>query len=110
VTSPIISGSTTADAGRPTAEIIPFPSRPNPVMPQPELARALEALNAAMLEQRAAVAAWRAALGELKASTSGLGESLQRYQSNLQSLGNSVSALQSNAQSLEQWADGVAAD
>jgi|HubBroStandDraft_6_1064221.scaffolds.fasta_scaffold1680506_2 hypothetical protein len=98
------------EAGLPTAEIIPFPSRPRPAEPRPEdrLSRALASLNAALAEQRVAVAAWREALGELKETTAGLGESLQRYRTNLGSLSGSVSELQLKAQSLEQWADSVA--
>ena len=71
------------------------------------MSRALKSLNAALAEQRVAVAAWREALGELKETTAGLGESLQRYRTNLGSLSGSVSELQLKAQSLEQWADGV---
>ena len=110
--SPIVSDDATVEAGRPTAAIIAFPARPKPVAPQPEdrLTRALESLNTALMEQRAAVAAWRGALGELKTTTSGLDESLQRYRANLRSLANTVSALQAKARSLEEWAGGVAAD
>ena len=99
------------EAELPTAEIIPFPSRPKPE-PQPDerLSRALESLNAALAEQRVAVAAWRGALEELRASTTGLGESLQKYRTNLGALSGSVAALQANAQSLEQWADGGLAE
>jgi ABC-type transporter Mla subunit MlaD len=96
-----------------SATIIPFPARvkPGPVVATPEdrLARALASLNAALAEQKSAVAAWRDVLGELKTTTAGLDESLQRYRSNLRSLGTSVSALHAKARSLEQWADGVAA-
>jgi hypothetical protein len=107
VTSQIVSDPAPVEAVLPTADIIAFPVRVKPVPPQTEdrLTRALEALNTAMMEQRAAVAAWRAALGELQATTSGLDESLQRYRSNLGSLGDSVSALHAKARCLEQWAD-----
>jgi ABC-type transporter Mla subunit MlaD len=105
------------EAERPTAQIIAFPVRPKaaevPVaepQPQDRLARALESLNAALAEQRTALAAWRGALGELKATTTGLGDSLQTYQANLRSLGDSVSSLNAKARSLEEWADSAAAD
>lgn len=96
---------------RPTADIIAFPGRVDPpaVPPEDRLAMALASLNAAMIEQRAALSAWRNALGELKATTVGLDQSLQRYGTNLRALGGSVSALQVKARSLEKWADGVIA-
>ncbi|HEY4040572.1 MAG TPA: hypothetical protein VGM32_01870 [Rhodopila sp.] len=99
------------EAGLPTADIIPFPIRPKPAEPLPEdrLGLALASLNAAMIEQRAAVAAWRQALGELKATTMGLGESLQRYHASLGSLSGSVATVHAKASSLEQWAGGVIA-
>ena len=98
-----------AEAQRPSAHIIPFPTRIQPAKPRPEerLARALADLNAAMEEQKAAVAAWRGALGELQTTTDGLGESLRRYQISLGALSGSVSALEGKAQLMEQWADGV---
>jgi prefoldin subunit 5 len=101
-----------AEAVRPTGNIIAFPVRTTQVERQAEdrLTRALKSLNAAMTEQRAAVAAWRVALRDLKGATSCLDESLQRYRTNLAVLGSSVSALQSRARSLEQWADEAASD
>jgi hypothetical protein len=91
----------------PTAEIIPFPSRPKPEEPRPDdrLARALASLTTAMMEQQAAIAAWRGALAELKETTSGLGESLRRYQISVGSLGDTVATLHDQARSLEQSAD-----
>jgi hypothetical protein len=101
----------------PSAEIIPFPVRlqpetmgPEEIRPEDRLARALESLNAALLEQKAALAAWRGALGALQASTSGLGDSLQRYQANLRALGGQVAVLHDRAITMEQWADGVLAE
>ena len=79
------------------------------VAPEDRLARALDSLNAALSDQRTAVAAWREVLGELKATTTSLDESLRRYRTNLKSLGTSVSALHVKARSLEQWADSVIA-
>jgi ABC-type transporter Mla subunit MlaD len=100
-------GSTQPSVTRGPAAIIPFPARPKPPAQTPEdrLARALESLNAAMADQRVAVAAWREVLGELKTTTINLDDSLQRYRSNLGSLGTSVSALHAKARALEQWAD-----
>jgi hypothetical protein len=104
--SSIASEASTVDIERPTAEIIPFPTRAQPQKPRPEdrLARALVALNAAMEEQKAAVAAWRGALGDLQTTTAGLGESLRRYSGSLASLGGDMSALQGKARALETWA------
>jgi hypothetical protein len=104
-----VPDSEPVDAAFVTAEIIPFPSRPRLEEPNPDdrLARALQSLTTAMVEQQAAIAAWRGALGELKETTSGLGESLQRYQTSLGSLSGSVSALEGKAHQMEQWADCV---
>lgn len=97
-----------------TASIIPFPVRIKPVeaapadpTPEQRLALALASLNAALAEQRIAVAAWRDVLGQLKVSTAGLSDSLQRYRTNLDTLGTSVSTLNAKAVTLEEWADGV---
>ena len=100
-----------ADVTRPMAKIIPFPVRAQPAeTPQADrLARALDSLNTAMAEQKAALAAWRGALAELQTTTSGLGESLQRYQTSLGTLSGNVNALRDNAVAMEQWADGVLA-
>ncbi len=76
-------------------------------MAEDRLVRALHSLNAAMADQRKAVAAWRDVLGELKASTSKLDESLQTYKSSIRSLGTTVSSLRAKALSLEEWADSV---
>ena len=110
MTTSIRPDSAPSSAAGGSAAIIPFPARPKPVPPTPEdrLARALESLNAAMADQRTAVAAWREVLGELKATTTNLDESLQRYRSNLRSLGTSVSSLHAKARALEQWADSAA--
>lgn len=104
--------SVSAPAERPTATVIPFPVRDKPAEATPEdrLTRALASLNAAMSDQRAAVAAWRSVLGELKATTSGLDESLHRYRANLRALGTSVSSLHAKAKSLEEWADAAVAE
>jgi hypothetical protein len=96
------------------ARIIPFPARAvappvaAPLSPTPDhdrLVRALQSLNAALADQRVALAAWRAVLGDLKATTTGLDDSLQRYRSSLSCLGDSVNGLRDKARGLEQWAD-----
>ena len=109
MTTPNISESLTVQPPSRTAAIIPFPTRPKPAAPEPRqrLALALESLNAALADQKSAIAAWRDVLGELKATTEGLDDSLQRYRANLRSLGHSVSTLRAKAKSLEAWADGV---
>jgi septal ring factor EnvC (AmiA/AmiB activator) len=106
----IVSGSATAEAERPTASVIAFPSRVGPVVPRPDdrLARALDSLNAAMQEQRAALSAWQRSLTSLKSATSGLDGSLRQYQSSLKSISGSVSDLQVKARALEKWADRAA--
>lgn len=111
MTTPIVSNNPAVEAAPRTASIIPFPVRPKPDAPAPQerLARALDSLNAALADQKVAIAAWREVLGELKATTTGLDESLQRYRSTLRTLGNSVSSLRAKARTLEQWADGVVA-
>lgn len=123
MTTSTLSDSIGPGIGARTASIIQFPVRPKPqpsaqaskpgeapvVAPEDRLARALDSLNAALSDQRTAVAAWREVLGELKATTTSLDESLRRYRTNLKSLGTSVSALHVKARSLEQWADSVIA-
>lgn len=100
---------TTAHVPVHTAQVIPFPRRaaapPASLSSQERLSRALEALNAAIAEQRAAVVAWRGALAQLKASAGGLGQSLETYRGSLQSLGKGVDALQTQAKLLRGWAD-----
>jgi hypothetical protein len=112
-----VSDSKSDEVMLPMAEIILFPVRKQPekvppeaMRPQDRLARALESLNAAMAEQKAALASWREALGALQASTGGLGQSLQRYQASLGTLGGQVNALHDRAVTMEQWADDVLAD
>lgn len=111
MTTANVSDSTPAEDTPRTASIIPFPVRPKPATqgPNERLTTALASLNAALAEQRVAVAAWREALGELKTTTTGLHAGLQRYRANLQALGTSVSALAAKARSLEEWADEAAA-
>jgi len=105
-----------------TGTVIPFPKRSAPatrLIPmitagqsqEPErLRRALDSLNAALADQRAALKIWRSAMGELKESTAALEDSLQRYRGNLRSLSSSVSSLREKARSLETWADQAAGE
>jgi septal ring factor EnvC (AmiA/AmiB activator) len=111
VTTPTTSDTPRDEAALPTATIIPFPVRPKagPAAPQERLTRALESLNAALADQKTAIAAWRLVLGELKSTTTGLDDSLRRYRKTLWTLDTSVAALRAKARSLEQWADGAAA-
>jgi len=96
-----------------TADILPFrPRQPAPLAAEPvlsqgqeRLARALDALNAALAEQRVAMTAWRQALSELKTSTGGLSDSLQRYRTNLSNLNDGLSSLRIQAEALESWAE-----
>ena len=92
---------------RPSAIVIAFPARTRNTAPDPHarLARALDSLQFALGNQRAAIAAWRDVLKDLKSTTAHLDESLQRYRASLRSLGSSVSALQTKARDLENWAE-----
>lgn len=95
------------DAG---ARIILFPVRgAAPVAQggdaQQRLTRALASLDAALSEQRTAMAGWRDSLDHLRKATTGLGLSLQRYQRTLGKLGADVSDLHAQAVRLEKWAD-----
>ena len=72
---------------------------------QMRLVRALQALDAALGQQRAAVAAWRGALGELRTTVHGLNTSVQNYRGSLETLDAKVASLRGEAQRLEQWAD-----
>jgi hypothetical protein len=111
VTTSTGSSTSAVEAVPPTAIVIPFPVRPKPEPPSPQerLSRALESLNAALADQKVAVAAWRDVLGELKATTAGLDDSLQHYRVTLRTLGTSVSSLRAKTRALEQWADGMVA-
>ena len=120
---------TTQNVIAPSAEIIPFrvraqsPAAPRPfvsaegvsapaqmTLAQQRLARALETLNTALIDQRQAMAAWRSSLADLKTSTTGLGDSLERYRANLASLGQGVASLRAQAKTLRDWADKTAAE
>lgn len=106
----VTADNAAADQPLHEAQIIPFRARPAapPAAATPDhdrLVRALQSLNAALADQKAALAAWRAVLGDLKTTTTGLDQSLQRYRSSLGNLGNSVNGLRDQARTLEQWAD-----
>jgi hypothetical protein len=111
-----------------SAQIIPFPPRQpvaqtqvspvsdvastQPAMgqqaaPHDRLTRALAALDAALNEQRAAMAGWRDTLEQLRKTTTGLGLSMQRYSRALGKLGDDVAELNAGATRLERWADGA---
>jgi hypothetical protein len=77
---------------------------------QERLARALLALDAAMTEQRTAVAAWRHALSDLSTTMRGLSSSVQRYRGSLASLDAKVAGLRHEADRLERWADDALID
>lgn len=92
------------------AQIIPFPGRGDPAESagaNERLVRALRGLEAALAEQREAVANWRVALVALQGSVQGVGEGLRRYHGSLDRLLTDVSALNGRAVWLEQWADSV---
>ena len=90
-----------------TAQIIPFPLRRPPVKRDgnERLQRALAALDAAIANQRVAVAAWRCALADLNKVVSGLGDGLQRYRGSLDGLAVRVDSLRAQAVQLERTAE-----
>ena len=91
-----------------TAEIIPFPPRKVAENHQNDrLINAVTALDIALAEQRAAVAAWRESLTELREVMSALGVGLADCQDSLARLGSRVATLNSDAQAMENWADAV---
>ncbi len=83
--------------------VIPFRRPESTVVgaPPDRLQQALVALEAALDEQRLAVADWRAALGELQDSMQGLGSSLQTYRTNLDGLAIDVAGLNAVAVQLQ---------
>ncbi len=98
-----------SDDGKTTAEVILFPTRSSVPAPtgtaEQRLTRALASLDAALSEQRSAMAGWRESLDHLRKATTGLGLSMQRYQRTLGKLGADVSDLHAQALRLERWAD-----
>jgi uncharacterized coiled-coil protein SlyX len=96
-------------ADRATARIIPFPPRA-PADAACEngalrLRRALDGLNAALADQRKAVATWREALGDLRITMQGLSGALVSYRATLTRLEGQVAELRGDACRLENWAD-----
>jgi chromosome segregation ATPase len=90
-----------------TAEILPFPPRAPAATRSPEerLRRALAELDAALDEQRAAVAEFRSHLGELGGAVSGLEDTLLKYVGQLTTTESDVLAAQESARKLEATAD-----
>lgn len=101
-----------SDSTSTTAQIIPFPLRPQPLthdQGNERLQRALAALNAAVEDQRIAVASWRGALADLTKAVSGLGNNLQRYRCSLDGVAARVGNLRTQALQLERIADAALA-
>lgn len=91
----------------PSADILLFPQRA-PAEPTPEerLRNALAALDAALEEQREAVAEFQSHLGELGGAVAGLENSLRKYACQLTTTQADVLAAQDGARQLEATADG----
>jgi hypothetical protein len=103
---------TLSDSTSTTAQIIPFPRQSLPQAHDSgneRLQRALAALNAAVEDQRVAVASWRSALADLTKVVSGLGNSLQRYRCSLDGIAARVGTLRTQALQLERIADAALA-
>lgn len=101
-----------SDSSSTTAQIIPFPVRRLSATEEAgneRLRRSLAALNAAVEDQRIAVASWRGALADLTKVVSGLGNSLQRYRSSLDGIAARVGTLRAQALQLERIADAALA-
>jgi chromosome segregation ATPase len=111
--TPSDTGSSPADVAAPrTAAILAFPVRakPDPAAAQARLGRAMRSLNAALSDQKVAIATWRLALNDLKSSSNGLQDSLHRYRQTLNSLDGRLATLRAEAGKLERWADGGVAE
>lgn len=89
----------------PSAEILPFPARA-PRSDEARLRAALMALDAALAEQRSAIADFRESLGALGGAVSGLGQSLDQYAGTLATTKADLHATREAAQRLEATADG----
>ncbi|WP_043364468.1 hypothetical protein [Belnapia sp. F-4-1] len=88
----------------PTADILPFPEKP-----EDRLRRALRTLDAALDEQRAAVAGLRRELGALSGAVAGLGTSLQAYSRGLADTQEAVLGAHAEARRLDATADAMLA-
>ncbi|MBL6079235.1 hypothetical protein JMJ56_14545 [Belnapia sp. T18] len=84
------------------ADILPFPEKP-----EDRLRRALRTLNAALDEQRAAVAGLRRELGALSGAVAGLGTSLQAYSHSLADTQEAVLGAHAEARRLDATADAM---
>ena len=93
----------------PSAEILPFPQAVRAELPAPSpeerLRDALAQLDAALDEQREAVAEFRSNLGELGGAVAGLETSLRRYACQLTTTQSDVMAAHQSARKLESTAD-----
>ncbi|MFC3127720.1 hypothetical protein ACFOD4_21865 [Pseudoroseomonas globiformis] len=85
-----------------TAELLDFPRSD-----KDRLRLALRRLEAALAEQKAAVAAFRGNLVEMRQATHGLASQLQDYQSRLSDTAGKVSAARDAAKQLEHQADSM---
>jgi len=88
----------------PTAEILPFPEKP-----EDRLRRALHALDRALAEQGAAVAGLRRELGALSGAVAELGGSLRSYSHVLAETQEAVLGAHAEARRLEATADAMLA-
>jgi hypothetical protein len=89
----------------PSAEILPFPA-PAPRSDEARLRAALMALDAALTEQRTAIAEFRESLGALGGAVAGLGQSLDHYAGTLATTKADLHATREAAERLEATADG----
>jgi chromosome segregation ATPase len=89
----------------PSADILPFPTR-SPGSDEARLRAALAALDAALTQQRSAIADFRESLGALGGAMTGLGQSLDHYAATLATTDADLHAAREAAQQLEATADG----
>lgn len=94
-----------------TGQVIPFPTERvrQPARDQDRLAAALASLEAALAEQRQAMAGFRASLGELGAAVHALEGGAVGLSTRLGALHRQVGSANQSARELEAWADGVLA-
>lgn len=88
----------------PSADILPFPAR-GPRSDEVRLRAALAALDAALVEQRTAIADFRESLGALGGAVAGLGESLDLYAGTLATTEADLHATREAAERLEGTAE-----
>jgi len=87
-----------------TAALLVFPQRPDD-----RLRLALRRLDAALAEQRQAVAAWREGIAELAAAATSLDASVAAFRSELDGVAQAVRHAGEEARQLERTADGMLA-